>query len=67
MININRCNECGSLFEEPRIYKTSYEAYYGVACDFSNSTPLELRLCPECGESDIEEINEEELEESEEQ
>ena len=45
-----RCNKCQFEFEEPEIENTSYEAYYGVCCQFSNSTPLTLYKCPNCDE-----------------
>jgi DNA-directed RNA polymerase subunit RPC12/RpoP len=45
-----RCNKCQFEFEEPETEKTSYEAYYGVCCQFSNSTPLTLYKCPNCNE-----------------
>ena len=43
-----RCNKCQFEFEEPETERTSYEAYYGVCCQFSNSTPLTLYKCPNC-------------------
>lgn len=45
-----RCNKCKEIFDEPETEKTSYEAYYGVCCQFSNSTPLILYKCPMCNE-----------------
>ena len=53
-----RCIECLELFSEPDIYETSYESYYGVLCQFDNTTKLELHLCPCCGSEDIEEVEE---------
>ena len=63
-----RCNKCQFEFEEPEIEKTSYEAYYGVCCQFSNSTPLTLYKCPTCNEeNDYEYFTEEEEFEDEEE
>ena len=45
-----RCNKCQFEFEEPEIENTTYESYYGVANQFSNSTPLTLYKCPNCDE-----------------
>lgn len=63
-----RCNKCKEIFEEPEIENTSCEAYYGVCCQFSNSTPLTLYKCPMCSEeNDYEYFNEEEEFEDEEE
>ena len=62
-----KCDNCDSIFETPSIYHTSYEEYYGVGHLFSNSTPLELEVCPCCGEDSFEEYKEEEEEEEIEQ
>lgn len=45
-----RCNKCQFEFEEPEIENTTYESYYGVADQFSNSTSLTLYKCPNCDE-----------------
>lgn len=63
-----RCNKCQFEFEEPETERTSYEAYYGVASQFDNSTPLTLYKCPMCHEeNDYEYFNEEEENEDEEE
>lgn len=54
-----RCNECGELFETPRIYETTYEMFYGISDDIPSSTYLRLEICPHCGEEDFEEMEEE--------
>lgn len=54
-----RCNECGNLFDIPRVYETTYEKFYGVASEFLSDTYLKLDLCPNCGCEDLEEIEEE--------
>lgn len=62
-----RCNKCQFEFEEPETERTSYEAYYGVASQFDNSTPLILHKCPNCDEeNDYKYFDEEELEEEQE-
>lgn len=58
-----KCLDCNAIFDEPRIYSTSWEAYYGVGDLFSNSTYLRLELCCNCGSEDIEEIDDIEEEE----
>lgn len=50
-----RCNDCGELFDTPRIYETTYESFYGVSDEFPSSTYLKLELCPNCGCDDIDE------------
>lgn len=58
-----KCNNCNSTFDSPNVVNTSYESYYGVDFLFINRTPLEIEVCPNCGEDsfeEVEEINEEE-------
>ena len=63
-----RCNKCQFEFEEPETERTSYEAYYGVCCQFPNNTPLTLYKCPMCNEeNDYEYFDEEEENEDEEE
>lgn len=50
-----RCVDCDCIFEEPIIQKFSYEEFYGVASMFDTSTPLEIKVCPNCN-SDVLEI-----------
>lgn len=56
------CNECSQIFDEPSTIKTTYEQFYGVASEFSNSTPFYMEVCPYCQLNDFEfnEIDEEE-------
>lgn len=64
-----KCNNCNSTFDSPNVVNTSYESYYGVDFLFINRTPLEIEVCPNCGEDsfeEVEEINEEEELENEE-
>lgn len=56
----HKCNNCGNTFDEPSEVKTTYESYYGVSDLFPNSTPLILKVCPYCGDEDIDEFVEEE-------
>lgn len=50
-----KCNDCNRSFDEPSEKETSYENYYGVSSEFSDSTPLTIEVCPYCGSEDIEE------------
>lgn len=64
-----KCNNCNSTFDSPNVVNTSYESYYGVDFLFIDRTPLEIEVCPNCGEDsfeEVEEINEEEELENEE-
>lgn len=61
-----KCLNCGSIFDEPETINTSYESYYGVSGMFSNSTRMELDVCPCCNDDDITEFYDDEDEESEE-
>ena len=54
-----RCEECLELFSEPIIHETTYESYYGILHQFDSRTHLELLLCPCCGSSEIEKVEEE--------
>lgn len=54
-----KCNQCKAVFEEPEEKHTTYEIEYGVANDFSYSTPLILHTCPYCGSERIKEYEEE--------
>jgi hypothetical protein len=40
-------------------FYTTYETFYGIGDMFANSTPLELLVCPHCGDEDIQEAEEE--------
>jgi len=61
-----KCNRCKKEFEEPNVRHTTYESYYGVGGEFGSSTPMELLVCPYCGDENIKEIYEEEDDEEEE-
>lgn len=50
-----KCNMCKCRFEEPLKWRTTYEEFYGVYELFSNHNSLELQVCPECKNEDIEE------------
>ena len=54
-----KCKQCKAIFEEPKEIHTTYEIEYGVATDFSCSTPLILQTCPYCGSERIKEYEEE--------
>lgn len=55
-----RCNNCGCVFDEPFVIRTTYEAYNGVAGFFSDSTPFSYEACPNCRDEDFDEIEDEE-------
>ena len=59
------CNECGCMFEDPDVRRTTYESYYGDYSEVSSHTTLYLDICPRCGSDDIE-VKEEDEEEEEE-
>ena len=48
-----RCTDCDCIFEEPIVQKFSYEEFYGVASMFDTSTPLEIKVCPNCNSMKI--------------
>lgn len=50
-----RCSCCKNKFSEPETIPTTYESYYGVSDLFSNSTPMDLYVCPICNSDDIDE------------
>lgn len=54
-----KCNNCECTFEEPMTFYTTYETFYGIGDMFASSTPLELLVCPHCGDEDIQEAEEE--------
>lgn len=53
-----KCNECGCTFAQPK--QMSAEAYYGVSNLFSHSCGQLVCVCPNCKETDFEEVDEEE-------
>lgn len=58
-----RCNNCGAVFDDPKLIETTYEDYNGVARLFGSKTPLEYYACPYCYDEDFDEIEDEEDEE----
>ncbi len=50
------CNNCKCDFDEPRKKRTSYEAEFGVAHLFPDTTNCYIQVCPMCGSDDIEEL-----------
>lgn len=52
-----RCLDCGEVFDEADEMYTTYEAYYGVASDFPDRTPLTLEVCPRCKSDEIDEVD----------
>lgn len=51
-----KCNNCGSIIREPKRIVTTFEEYYGVSNLFPDSHRLELLVCPNCEENDLEEL-----------
>ena len=54
-----KCNNCGCLFEEPCVVRTTYENYYGVGGLFPNHHYLSYECCPNCRDEDFEEVEDE--------
>lgn len=50
---IYHCDNCRNIFEEPHVVHTSYEAYYDAPV--GGYTPMNLYVCPRCGNEYIEE------------
>ena len=50
------CNNCYSEFEEPKRKIISFEEYYGVDHLFPDRHRMDLLVCPNCGDDDIEEM-----------
>ncbi len=51
-----KCNNCSARFEEPSRKTITYEDYYGVSDLFQDSHRMDLLICPECKDDDIEEL-----------
>ena len=54
-----KCEVCGKEFEEPKWKRICFEQEYGVSNLFDSRTYTNVQVCPHCGESEIEEIEEE--------
>lgn len=50
------CNNCDEQFEEPKINKIIFEEYYGVSNLFPDRHKVDLEVCPNCGDDNIEEM-----------
>lgn len=61
-----RCWNCGYRFDEPEYMEYYAEDYYGVGGLFPDKNTITIRECPSCGSDEIEEICEEDDDESEE-
>lgn len=61
-----RCWNCGYRFDEPEYMEVCWEDYYGVGNEFFRKTYGVIPQCPSCGSDEIEEICEEDDDESEE-
>ena len=62
-----RCRGCGAVFEEPDREEVCYERECGVRSLFSDRHYRTDSVCPVCGDYDIREIDEDELEDEEEE
>ena len=51
------CHNCKNEFEEPEVEKESFENFYGVSHLFPTQNYFDHKLCPGCGDDDIEEMN----------
>lgn len=49
------CEDCGSVFEEPKRKQITFESYYGVSDLFDSRTRMDLLTCPLCDSEDFEE------------
>lgn len=52
-----KCNNCGKIFEEPEIIKTTYEHYYGVSNLLESRTDLSYEACPYCTDESFDEVH----------
>ena len=50
------CNNCKEEFEEPNRKNITFEEYYGVDHLFPNSNRMDILVCPNCDDEDIEEM-----------
>lgn len=57
-----KCEECGTIFEEPIWRRICFEEEYGVSNLFESRTYISVQVCPYCKETNIIEIDEEEYE-----
>lgn len=49
-----KCKNCRSEFEEPATKNVAAEEYLGIDNLFPNKTRLDVYLCPNCNDDDIE-------------
>lgn len=49
-----KCKNCRSEFEEPATKNVAAEEYLGIGNLFPNETRLDVYLCPNCNDDDIE-------------
>ena len=50
------CDNCKCEFDEPKRQRTTFEDFYGVSHLFPDSHTMNLLICPNCGNEDIEEM-----------
>lgn len=55
-----KCNDCGSIFDEPDSEYIDLEEYYGVGSLFNDHHHEYMSVCPCCGSNDYEYYDEEE-------
>ena len=51
-----KCNNCRSEFEEPATKNVIAEDYLGISNLFQSSTRMDIHLCPNCNDDEIEEL-----------
>lgn len=51
-----KCNNCRSEFEEPSTKNIIAEEHLGISNLFQTRTRLDIDVCPNCGDEDLEEI-----------
>ncbi|MEI3530648.1 MAG: hypothetical protein V8Q75_06305 [Bacilli bacterium] len=59
-----RCCNCRSEFEETDSKRICFEQEYGIANLFDTRTYTNIQVCPNCKDDDIEEVEEENYEQS---
>ncbi len=52
------CNDCYNEFEKPIFKKIEFEKEFGITQLFQTSHQVNMEICPICGSSNIEEMQE---------
>lgn len=51
-----KCNNCDERFEEPERKNIIWEHYLGISNLFPSRTRMDVYICPNCNDDDIEEL-----------